>query len=428
MRHPAATCKTLRIALSEAAVKRAAADGVTRQIKDPRFPELLLRFRTNRSRASWHVIRHQGGLSHWEKVGNWPALSVAAMLEALPDVLRRLACDPQAAAKASGWSTCGDLLAWFAGRMESAAYVSESRRRTAASILRCHLVPGLGALPLSEVGRPALEAFAWNLQKQVKPGYLVKVWQLLGQAFGKAYGAGLIEGNPLRDVKLADFVAAKAGVKEGRLRPVQVLELLTAFAGSWEQHRAGVALAVLMLMHGTRLGEARRAKWVDFDLVGGTWTIPAAHAKSGQGLVLPLTAEAVAVVSHYRQQQTAGGYAGAWLFPGPNRKPLGERQASAAFQRLGLALWTSHDLRKLARTCWADLGVDFLVGEALLNHKLRGVSAAYIHTTLEAKKREALELWHRWLAVRGLDFFCAPESVPRHAKPTTPAKPAPVLA
>lgn len=428
MRHPAAPCKTLRVALSEAAVKRAAADGVTRQIKDPRFPELLLRFRTNRARASWHVIRHQGGQSHWDKVGNWPALSVAAMLEALPGVLRRLSVNPQGVAQASGWSTCGDLLAWFAERMESAAYVSESRRRTAASILRCHLVPGLGALPLSQVGRPALEAFAWKLQKQVKPGYLVKVWQLLGQAFGKAHTAGLIEGNPLREVKLADFVAAKAGVKEGRLLPVQVLELLSAFASAWPSRRGDVALALLMLMHGTRVGETRRAKWADFDLVGRTWTIPAAHAKTGQGLVLPLTAEAVAVVSHYRQLQTAAGYAGAWLFPGANRQPLSERQASAVFERLGLALWTSHDLRKLARTCWADLGVDFYVGEALLNHKLRGVTAAYIHTTLETKKREALEQWHRWLTVRGLDFFCVTEPLPRLSKTNTAAKPAPALA
>lgn len=425
MPSPAAPCKTLRTTLSEAALKRAAADGVTRQVKDPRFPELLLRFRKDRARASWFVIRHKGGRSQWEKVGNWPALSVAAMLEALPAVLRRLASDPSGPAKASGWSTCGDLLHWFAGRMEGAAYVSESRRRTAASILRCHLVPGLGSLPLAAVGRPTLEAFAWKLQAQVKPGYLVKVWQLLAQAFGKAHAAGLIEGNPLRDVKLADFVAAKAAVKEGRLRPGQVVELLAAFASAWEKTPADAVLAVLMLMHGARVGEVRRARWSDFDLVGRAWTIPAEHAKNKQGLVLPLTGEALAVLARYRQRLEASGSVAVWLFPAGNRLPLSERQASAVFQRLGLSRWTSHDLRKLARTCWADLGVDFYVGEALLNHKLRGVSAAYIHTTVEHKKREALELWHGWLSVRGLAFFCAAEPLPRHTKTNTAAQPAP---
>ncbi len=61
---------------------------------------------------------------------------------------------------------------------------------------------------------------------------------------------------------------------------------------------------------------------------------------------------------------------------------------------VSLGEWTAHDLRKLARTCWADLGVDYMVAEQLLNHSMTKLDQAYIHTYMENQKRSAIELWH----------------------------------
>ncbi len=59
--------------------------------------------------------------------------------------------------------------------------------------------------------------------------------------------------------------------------------------------------------------------------------------------------------------------------------------------------WTAHDLRKLARSCWADLGIDYMVAEQMLNHSMTKLDQAYIHTYLADQKRAAIELWHSHL-------------------------------
>ena len=75
------------------------------------------------------------------------------------------------------------------------------------------------------------------------------------------------------------------------------------------------------------------------------------------------------------------------------------------FTRLGKGEWTSHDLRKVARTGWTDLGVDFLIGEMLVNHTLTRNVQTYIHTSAELLKREALVKWHNWLDGKGFDLI-----------------------
>ena len=79
---------------------------------------------------------------------------------------------------------------------------------------------------------------------------------------------------------------------------------------------------------------------------------------------------------------------------------------------------------------WADLGVDYLIGELLLNHALDDLDAAYIHTHAMTLKRDALERWHLWLAARGLPFFATGTEPGRPAEQNTvqPSSPAGWLA
>jgi hypothetical protein len=80
---------------------------------------------------------------------------------------------------------------------------------------------------------------------------------------------------------------------------------------------------------------------------------------------------------------------------------LSDNQASAVFTRLGQGAWTSHDLRKVARTAWTDLGVDGHIGEMLLNHSLGKIASTYINTQAKEQRRLALVKWHNWLDERG---------------------------
>jgi hypothetical protein len=96
---------------------------------------------------------------------------------------------------------------------------------------------------------------------------------------------------------------------------------------------------------------------------------------------------------------------------------MSRSQAFAIFARLGAGEWTSHDLRKLAPSIWANLGVDSLVGKLLLNHTLTELERTYFQAMGEAVKRNALERWHGWLDAQGFDALQDKTGARRASKP-----------
>ena len=131
------------------------------------------------------------------------------------------------------------------------------------------------------------------------------------------------------------------------------------------------------------------------------WFLPAEHTKGKTELRVPLTDQVCALLRRYRDCQAAQGYEGPFMFPSRRGKALSDNQASAVFTRLGQGTWTSHDLRKVARTAWTDLGVDGHIGEMLLNHSLGKIASTYINTQAKEQRRLALVKWHNWLDERG---------------------------
>ena len=401
--------RTITVALSEAAIKKHAADSEIKELRDPSRP-IRFRYHTGRQRGSYYLIKHAGGKRQWHKIGNYPDLPVKNFLAVLPDVCSRLAIRPDGSTVANtGWLTVGEVLAWHAQRVTSDRNLSDSRKATSRSALKRQLIPCLGALPLAQLNRATLdEKLMWPLQSKYSLAHVRLVFGVLKVAIKQAASLGLIGSNPLVDVTFTNFIKTKIKPKEARLRPNDVGRLLGIWAERYDSNAASVAMAVLMLTHGTRLGETRQAKWQHFDLVDNTWHIPAANTKTKCAHTLPLTEQLRAFLCRYRQTQTVAGYEGAYLFPGAQGQPLGERPAQSSFTSLSDDEWTSHDLRKTARTAWTDLGIDYLIGELLLNHALKSLDVTYIHTTAETQKRNALERWHTWLDGRGFAALHSP--------------------
>lgn len=401
--------KTLALNLSDTAIKRHAGDPTVGQLRDTQHP-IRFRYRTNRERGSFYVIVNNSGKTHWHKVGNYPGLNVKAVLSILPNVLQRLAITPtEGALTSSGWSTVGELLDWYIQRTERDANLSKHRKATVRSAVTRHLKPRLGTLSLPTLNRAVLDSeLMWPMQSENSTSYVRVVFGVLKVAFKQARNLGLIRSNPLAEVRFTDFITTRIRPKESRLRPADCQRLLDQWAASYPTNAAAVVMAALMLAHGTRIGETRQAKWRQFDFDDSVWHIPATDTKTKKGHALPLTGQVKALLTLYRAKQQATGYDGVYLFPGRNGKALSERSAQLAFAELAGDDWTSHDLRKTARTAWADLGVDYLIGELLLNHALKALDVTYIHTTAEAQKRQALERWHAWLDERGFAALHSP--------------------
>lgn len=389
--------KTLTVTLSDAEIRRHAA-GEVRDLRDARQPAFRFRYKQDRSRGSWYLVSG----STWNKIANYPDLGTKAVLAVLPEVRARLTATPGAEVAVGTWQTTGQLLTWFDERMSKDRNLSTKRKATAHSAMAKHLIPRLGGLPLVAVSKAEIDQrLMWPLQAELSLEYLRLIFRLLALAFKQAARLNMIDTNPMAAIRFSDFSKAKIKPKAARLRDGQVEGLLAQLAGHFEQAPAEAMLALMMLCHGTRVSETRLASWRDFSLEVRQWHIPAQHTKTRVELNLPLTDQVCALLKRYHQQQAATGYSGLYLFPAKSGKAISDSQAFAIFARLGQGEWTSHDLRKVARTAWVDLGIDFLIGELLLNHAMGRNVQTYIHSWVETGKREALEKWHAWLDERG---------------------------
>lgn len=414
--------KTQHIKFTDTELKRLAELPGVRNVRDHRHPALLFRFGKSRVRGSWHLIRHVFGTSQTRKLGNWPDIPAKTALELLPKKLADLAIDPASLIAVSSWVTVGDLLRWYADRVARDAGVSGKWKDNIRSLIARQLLPRLGSLGLLQVNRDALdEQLIWTMQEAHSLAYTRQAFGLLKTSFARASKLKKLTANPLAEMVFSDFTDVPIKPKPCALRPHQLPPLIKRLATEGGQLTAACMLPLMMLCHGTRISETRLARWSNIDLSeGGEWFLPAAETKTDQDLRLPLTRHTLALLKAYRSRQKQTGYSGVYLFPRGDGDPLTDTQGQELIASIATGEWTSHDLRKIARTMWLDLGVDYFIGELLLNHDIPDLQAAYIHTHAETLKRDALERWHLWLESKGLPFF-ATETLPRQAETGTPS-------
>ncbi|PPA01105.1 integrase [Pseudomonas sp. MWU12-2312b] len=385
---------TLHVTITDAEIRKQAA-GPVRQLRDHRYPELRFRFSTtDRSKGAWHVVVR----GKWSKAGNYPGINAKLMQTTLPAILARRSADPAATSTITSWTTVGDVLTWYADRMSRDRGLSPKRKASAQSALRCHLVPRLQELELASLDRANLDRLLmWPMQERYALSFVRSVYGVLAVAFRQAMRLALLGVNPMASLKYTDFVRTPIKPKSARLRGDDLPALFHELAERIERAPLESMLDLMMLCHGTRLGETRLARWKNLNLTTGQWFIPAPDTKTKTEQTLPLTAQACALIERYRRIQVARGYRGPFLFPRRTGGAISATKASALFKAMAKGEWSSHDLRKVARTGWMDLGIDYLVGEMLLNHAMKNLDATYIYTTAEGMKRKALETWHAHL-------------------------------
>lgn len=393
---------TLAVNLSDAEIRRQAANVAVDTLRDPRYPGLFFRYTQGRGRGAWYLVVNRC----WRRIAGYPDLKTTAVLAVLPQLRQRVVLKPNASVAVEQWSTVGDLLTWYNDRMGRDRSLSAKRKAGARSAIACHLQPRLADLPLRDVTAQTLDKLLlWPSQEQLSLSYVQQLYRLLVVVFRQAYKLGLIQANPMAGMRFADFTTARVLPKQARLRADHLQYLIPDLAAMFDVQPADAMLALLMLCHGTRVGETRQARWPDMVLAEGEWFIPAEHTKTRTEHRLPLTEQVQALLRRYRAAQLASGYDGISLFPNRRGQPLSDTQACAVFTRLAQGNWTSHDLRKVARTAWTDLGIDGHIGEMLLNHSLGKIASTYINTQATAQRRIALEKWHGWLDGRGFDMI-----------------------
>lgn len=223
--------------------------------------------------------------------------------------------------------------------------------------------------------------------------------------FNWAVEQDILEHSPATRIK----APAKENRKERVLTPDEIRAFWNATEGATEEIRRALKL---ILATGQRPGEVIGARWEEFDLEGGWWTIPSERAKNGQAHRVPLSPLA---------RRLLGVFGKGYLFPSPAGKeptsmnPTALARATGRHARMeplpvksksrGIrkrhkppVAWevepfTPHDLRRTAASLMTGIGVSRLVVSKILNHAERGVTAVYDRHSYDMEKRDALVRW-----------------------------------
>jgi len=381
------------IKFSVAALKEATLDTAFKEFRDVRYP-LRLRLHKNRERGSWYLVRSVKGKSKHEKLGNYPAIKLKDILANLSKNLLATTAKPE-----SEFKNIGDLLNWYLSRTESNSQLTAQRKATIRWGITRHLLPLLDNLELKNITAGLLDRYFFQpIQQKYSMSTAKNIWIILKQAVAQAVRLTLIEPSPISTFEFGDFIKVSNVAGRPGLKYWQVSKLFDDAPLASVPARA---LVTIMLLNGTRLGETRQTKWTDICFETNIWSIPGAITKTRVELNLPITAAFKKILTDYRRWQETKGYTGAFLFPAPRHKSaISASVADDLIQEISQGNWTSHMIRKFARTTWVELRIDFLISELLLNHKLTKVTSAYIHTDANEAKKEALETYHNWILLK----------------------------
>jgi integrase len=180
--------------------------------------------------------------------------------------------------------------------------------------------------------------------------------------------------------------------------PKELAPILRAIDGYQGGLVAKCALQLLPMLF-VRPGELRHMEWAEIDLETAEWNIPGAKMKMKQPHLVPLSSQAVAILTEIKPLTGNGKY----VFPSTRSfsRCMSDNTINASFRRMGFdgETITGHGFRATARTILDEvLGfrVDFI--EHQLAHAVRDPNGrAYNRTAHLTERKKMMQTWADYL-------------------------------
>jgi integrase len=171
---------------------------------------------------------------------------------------------------------------------------------------------------------------------------------------------------------------------------------LPGFLGKLGQRRATAARALeFTILNASRSNEALGARWAEFDLSKGIWTVPAERMKGGRIHRVPLAPAAIALLEEMQEVKTSE-----FVFPGQRKdRPLSNMAMEMQMRRMKANAYTVHGFRSSFRD-WAGEATAFPreVAEAALSHTVGDqTERAYRRGDALEKRRKLMEAWAKFI-------------------------------
>lgn len=363
------------------------------------------------------VVRYQrDGKTRILTLGNYPATTLEEAHEAHAEARKQLSrgLDPieerereakaraaqQAKEKAAGAVTIRNVIAEWAWHY---ARRHRKRPREAVRLLKGHLTKPLIGRPAHEITKRDLVKIIDRVLTRGSNVMANRLRDLIVQVFAFAAARDLIPSSPA-----AGLLRKPGGDEESKERSLsrdEVGVFWKAMAAPEHAISAPVRLGLkLILATAQRPGEVAGARWDEFDLKNGVWTIPGPRTKNGREHYVPLTDLAIELLHELQVLARDRPH----VLPSVHSKlkrdePISERALSRALRNnhkgeknprlFGIEPFTPHDLRRTAATHMTSLGIQRLYVNKLLNHADNETTAIYDRHHYWDEKKHALNIW-----------------------------------
>lgn len=259
--------------------------------------------------------------------------------------------------------------------------------------------PAIGKMLISDVNAVHVDDLIQKVMDRNAPTAANDVLSIMKRIFDYAIRRRHIMVNPAGAFKTTDA----GGYEESRDRWLTRTEIISFFQamqlakGFSRENELAIKLLLVLCC---RKMELCAAPWSEFDLTNAVWHLSGERTKNGDDIDIPLPPAALEWLNELKILSCNSR----WVLP--SRAMKNRQLPHIAESTLPVAVgkifrfmppdthrFTVHDMRRTARTHLGMLGVDPIIAERCLNHRVQGIQGVYDRHHYFEERQRALCLW-----------------------------------
>ena len=258
--------------------------------------------------------------------------------------------------------------------------------------------PAIGRLRIEEVKPRHIDDMLQKIVQRGAPTVANDVLRWTRRIFDYGIRRHMLETNPTGAFEIDD-AGGQEKSRERWLSREELVRFLQAMPMTKGFSRQNELTMKLLLVFCCRKMELCGARWEEFDFNEAVWRLPAERVKNGDAIDIPIPAVALEWLKELHQMSCNSQ----WVLPARKMQHrmiphIQESTLPVALSKVKGNLpdvpnFTIHDFRRTARSHLAALGIDPVVAERCLNHRIKGVEGIYNRYQYFDERKQALELW-----------------------------------
>lgn len=370
---------------------------------------LYLSYRENYQTPVWRFRYKFAGKSRVMMIGSYAELSLAKARETTKELSARVAL---------GYDVAGEKQERKAEALEKMEQEKHALRVSALAaeyferqilprwkhpdILRRRIDkdinPSIGHMKVEDVKPRHIDDMLKSIVDRGAPTIATDVLRWTRRIFDYGIKRHALEINPCSAFEVSD-AGGKEVARDRWLTREELIRLFQSMSTAKGFSRQNELTFKLLLALCVRKMELCAARWEEFDLDAAIWHLPEERSKNGDAIDIPLPPP---TVEWLRELHTFSCNS-AWVLPARKMQHrmiphIQESTLPVALAKVRAEMsdvpnYTIHDFRRTARTHLAALGVDPVVAERCLNHRIKGVEGIYNRHQYFEERKVALALW-----------------------------------